>query len=79
MKISNYRMMGYAQLAIGLINLVYQNDKPGIYAKSAFAVFMGALLIFLTFVLQKKTYFENRTSAIYWSVISAIVVGVSLI
>lgn len=79
MKLNNYRMMGYAQIAIGLINLVYQNDKSGIQTKSAFAVFMGALLIFLTFVVQKKTYFENKTSAIYWSVITAIVVGVSLL
>ena len=79
MKLNNYRMMGYAQIAIGLINLVYQNDESGIQAKSAFAVFMGALLIFLTFVVQKKTYFENKTSAIYWSVITAIVVGVSLL
>jgi hypothetical protein len=79
MKLNNYRMMGYAQIAIGFINLVYQNDKAGILGKNIFAVFMGSLLIALTFILKADKYFSNKTSAVFWSAISTIVVGVSLI
>jgi hypothetical protein len=57
MKLNNYRMLGYAQIAMGLINLVYQNDKPGTFAKSLFAVFVGFLIITLTFVVKNEKYF----------------------
>lgn len=79
MKINNYRMIGYAEIAMGLINITYQSGEPGIFPKSIFAIFLGSLLIALTFFLKSSQYFANKTTAYFWSAVGVLVTAISLI
>ncbi|MFM1758218.1 MAG: hypothetical protein RL193_795 [Actinomycetota bacterium] len=72
MKKNNFRMLGYAQFAIALINLVYQSGQPGNLAKSLFVLTVGTFLILLTFMKSADDYFEKKQSLFFWSAISAI-------
>jgi sulfite exporter TauE/SafE len=79
MKINYYRMLGYAEIAIGLINLTYQSGESAIFAKSIFAIFLGALLISLTFLLKSTSYFENKTTAYFWGAVAVLITFISIL
>ena len=74
MKKNNFRMLGYAQFSIALINLVYQSGQPGNLAKSLFVLTVGTFLILLTFAKSADAYFEKKQSLLFWSAISAIAI-----
>jgi len=79
MKINNYRMLGYAEIAMGLINLTYQSGESAIFAKSLFAIVLGSILIALTFFLKSSQYFANKTTAYFWSAIAVLVTAISIL
>jgi hypothetical protein len=72
MKTNNFRMLGYAQISIALINLVYQSGQPGTLSKSLFVLAVGTILLLLTFMKNANAYFEKKQSLFFWSAISAI-------
>ncbi|MEY4454615.1 MAG: hypothetical protein RIQ45_138 [Actinomycetota bacterium] len=72
MKTNNFRMLGYAQVSIALINLVYQSGQPGTLSKSLFVLAVGTILLLLTFMKNANAYFEKKQSLFFWSAISAI-------
>ncbi|MBU3642715.1 MAG: hypothetical protein FGM48_02130 [Candidatus Nanopelagicaceae bacterium] len=72
MKTNNFRMLGYAQVSIALINLVYQSGQPGTLSKSLFVLAVGTILLLLTFMKNAKAYFEKKQTLFFWSAISAI-------
>jgi hypothetical protein len=72
MKTNNFRMLGYAQVSIALINLVYQSGQPGTLSKSLFVLAVGTILLLLTFMKNANAYFEKKQTLFFWSVISAI-------
>ena len=74
MKTNNFRMLGYAQISIALINLVYQTGQPGTLSKSLFVLAVGAILLLLTFMKNANAYFEKKQSQFFWSAISAIAI-----
>jgi hypothetical protein len=74
MKTNNFRMLGYAQVSIALINLVYQSGQPGTLSKSLFVLAVGTILLLLTFMKSASAYFEKKLSLIFWSAISAIAI-----
>ena len=49
MKISSLRILAYALICCGLINLDYQRHKPHIVAFSSVAVGLGVLLVLASF------------------------------
>ena len=65
-------MLGYAQISIALINLVYQSGQPGTLSKSLFVLAVGTILLLLTFMKNANEYFEKKQSLFFWSAISAI-------
>ncbi|MEY3729019.1 MAG: hypothetical protein RL315_634 [Actinomycetota bacterium] len=74
MKTNNFRMLGYAQISIALINLVYQTGQPGTLSKSLFVLAVGTILLLLTFMKNANAYFEKKQSLFFWSAISAIAI-----
>ena len=72
MKTNNFRMLGYAQVSIALINLVYQSGQPGTLSKSLFVLSVGTILLLLTFMKSANAYFEKKQTLFFWSAISAI-------
>jgi hypothetical protein len=74
MKTNNFRMLGYAQVSIALINLVYQSGQPGTLSKSLFVLAVGTILLLLTFMKNANAYFEKKQSLFFWSAISAIAI-----
>jgi hypothetical protein len=72
MKTNNFRMLGYAQISIALINLVYQSGQPGTLSKSLFVLAVGTILLLLTFMKNANAYFEKKQTLFFWSAISAI-------
>ncbi|MFM8366928.1 MAG: hypothetical protein ACKN90_05580 [Candidatus Nanopelagicaceae bacterium] len=72
MKTNNFRMLGYAQVSIALINLVYQSGQPGTLSKSLLVLAVGTILLLLTFMKNANAYFEKKQSLFFWSAISAI-------
>ena len=72
MKTNNFRMLGYAQVSIALINLVYQSGQPGTLSKSLFVLAVGTILLLLTFMKNANAYFEKNQTLFFWSAISAI-------
>ncbi len=72
MKTNNFRMLGYAQVSIALINLVYQSGQPGTLSKSFFVLAVGTILLLLTFMKNANAYFEKKQTLFFWSAISAI-------
>ena len=72
MKTNNFRMLGYAQISIALINLVYQTGQPGTLSKSLFVLAVGTILLLLTFMKNANAYFEKKQTLFFWSAISAI-------
>ncbi len=72
MKTNNFRMLGYAQVSIALINLVYQSGQPGTLSKSLFVLAVGTILLLLTFIKNANAYFEKKQTLFFWSAISAI-------
>jgi hypothetical protein len=74
MKTNNFRMLGYAQISIALINLVYQSGQPGTLSKSLFVLAVGTILLLLTFMKNANAYFEKKQSLFFWSAISAIAI-----
>jgi hypothetical protein len=72
MKTNNFRMLGYAQVSIALINLVYQSGQPGTLSKSLFVLAVGTILLLLTFMKNANAYFEKKQTLFFWSAISAI-------
>lgn len=67
-------MLGYAQISIALINLVYQSGQPGTLSKSLFVLAVGTILLLLTFMKNANAYFEKKQSLFFWSAISAIAI-----
>jgi len=74
MKTNNFRMLGYAQVSIALINLVYQSGQPGTLSKSLFVLAVGTILLLLTFMKNANAYFEKKQTLFFWSAISAIAI-----
>ncbi|MEY3920003.1 MAG: hypothetical protein RLZZ567_174 [Actinomycetota bacterium] len=74
MKTNNFRMLGYAQISIALINLVYQTGQPGTLSKSLFVLAVGTILLLLTFMKNANAYFEKKQTLFFWSAISAIAI-----
>ncbi|MEY3770258.1 MAG: hypothetical protein RL390_1122 [Actinomycetota bacterium] len=74
MKTNNFRMLGYAQISIALINLVYQSGQPGTLSKSLFVLAVGTILLLLTFMKNANAYFEKKQTLFFWSAISAIAI-----
>ena len=72
-------MLGYAEIAMGLINITYQSGQSAIFAKSIFAIFLGSLLISLTFFLKSTQYFENKTTAYFWGAVAVLVTAISIL
>ncbi|MBU6263583.1 MAG: hypothetical protein KGM39_02265 [Actinomycetales bacterium] len=79
MKISNYRMLAYTQLAISLINMVYRNGDAGNFTKSLMGVVTGLVLMSLTFLIKSSGYFEKKLTLYFWSAISVIAIATALI
>ena len=74
MKTNNFRMLGYAQISIALINLVYQSSQSGTLSKSFFVLAVGTILLLLTFMKNANAYFEKKQTLFFWSAISAIAI-----
>jgi len=74
MKTNNFRMLGYAQISIALINLVYQTGQPGTLSKSLFVLAVGTILLLLTFMKNANAFFEKKQTLFFWSAISAIAI-----
>ena len=79
MKIANFRMLAYTQLAISLINLVYRSDESGNFKKSFLGLVTGSILMMLTFIAKSTRYFEQKLTLYFWSAISVIAVVTALV
>lgn len=79
MKISNFRMLAYTQLAISLINLVYRSGESDNLKKSLLGIVTGSILMALTFFAKSTRYFEQKLTLYFWSAISAIAILTALI
>jgi hypothetical protein len=79
MKISNYRMLAYTQLAISLINMVYRNGDAGNIKKSLLGVVTGGVLMLLTFLPIFEKYLQQKLSFYFWSAITAIAILTAIV
>jgi hypothetical protein len=79
MKISNYRMLAYTQLAISLINMVYRNGDAGNIKKSLLGVVTGGVLMLLTFLPIFEKYLQQKLSFYSWSAITAIAILTAIV
>lgn len=78
MKISNYRMLAYTQVAISLINLVYRGGDSSNLKRSLLGLVTGSLLMALTFLAKSTKYFEQKLTLYFWSAITAIAIVTAL-
>ena len=73
MKTSSLRMLAYALICCGLINLDYQRHKQNIVALSSTAVVLGIFLIVLSFNKKIAPRLNSRIFGVISLLISAIV------
>ena len=78
-KIIHLRASAYALLAVGLINLTYQNHKDGILLRSLLLIFPGLIgtLVFANKNFQKLA--DNKKFAISWLILSAALILIALL
>ena len=79
MKIIHLRATSYALLAVGLINLTYQNQKNGVLLSSLLLIVPGVVgtVIFANKKWSKLA--ENRGFAIAWLALSVAVFLIALL
>ena len=58
--LNNYRFAAYALFATGLINLRYQTGSEGNLSKSSVLIFIGAVILGLTFIPKIATILLKR-------------------
>jgi hypothetical protein len=76
MKLSTIRIVGYTQIALGLINLDYQRHKSSILAASISAVISGLIFIALTYLESIRNFITKRIGGIILGLIAAIIVAI---
>lgn len=79
MKLSTIRILGYTQIAVGLINLDYQRHKNPVLLISAIAVAMGALYVLLTFIKPISGKLASKSAALLLSLFALIVLGIQFL
>ena len=60
--LNNYRFAAYALLATGLINLRYQTGSEGNLSKSSVLIFIGAVILGLTFIPKISNILLKRVN-----------------
>jgi hypothetical protein len=60
--LNNYRFAAYALLATGLINLRYQTGSEGNLSKSSVLIFIGAVILGLTFIFKISNILLKRVT-----------------
>ncbi len=60
--LNNYRFAAYALLATGLINLRYQTGSEGNLSKSSVLIFIGVVILGLTFILKISNILLKRVT-----------------
>jgi hypothetical protein len=60
--LNNYRFAAYALLATGLINLRYQTGSEGNLSKSSVLIFIGSVILGLTFIPKISNILLKRVT-----------------
>lgn len=79
MKLSTIRILGYTQIAVGLINLDYQRHKEPVLLISALAVAFGVLYVLLTFIKPISSALSSKAVGIFLSAVAVIVLGIQFL
>ena len=79
MKLSTIRILGYTQIAVGLINLDYQRHKEPVLLISALAVAFGVLYVLLTFIKPISSALGSKAVGIFLSAVAVIVLGIQFL
>ena len=72
-------MGGYLLLAVGLINLRYQNEDAGIASRSLLIVIPGVTIVAMTFIKPLDKFLASRAGMSVVTVVGAALVGLSLL
>ena len=77
--LNNYRFAAYALFATGLINLRYQTGSVGNLSKSSVLIFIGAVILGLTFIPKISNILLKRVTKLIFLAAFVILIAYSFI
>jgi hypothetical protein len=77
--LNNYRFAAYALFATGLINLRYQTGSEGNLSKSSVLIFIGAVVLGLTFIPKISNILLKKVAKLISLALFAVLIAYSFI
>jgi hypothetical protein len=77
--LNNYRFAAYALFATGLINLRYQTGSEGNLTKSSVLIFIGAVVLGLTFIPKISNILLKKVTKLISLALFAVLIAYSFI
>jgi hypothetical protein len=77
--LNNYRFAAYALFATGLINLRYQTGSEGNLSKSSVLIFIGAVVLGLTFIPKVSNILLKKVTKLISLALFAVLIAYSFI
>jgi hypothetical protein len=77
--LNNYRFAAYALFATGLINLRYQTGSEGNLSKSSVLIFIGAVVLGLTFISKVSNILLKKVTKLISLALFAVLIAYSFI
>lgn len=77
--LNNYRFAAYALFATGLINLRYQTGSEGNLSKSSVLIFIGAVVLGLTFIPKASNILLKKVTKLISLALFAVLIAYSFI
>lgn len=77
--LNNYRFAAYALFATGLINLRYQTGSEGNLSKSSVLIFIGAVVLGLTFIPKISDFLLKKVTKLISLALFAVLIAYSFI